>query len=133
MRSYIENHQFYYVNTDIESVSLKANNISEYDFEYVGNKILGMKDNVEDSVKFLEDSFAEIESELSKWHSSYLSKVENIKNTNKLIMMGNISPDDNGFFSLMEIDYSGSSNMAYSKADSGIVLSSVNELYIGNK
>ena len=129
MRHYIENHQFYYVNTDIDEVKLDDGNLTGLDFGYVADKILSMEDNVRDSSDFLAESFKRIEDGIISWHASYMTKVQNLKNTNSLIMMGNITSDDDGFYALMEIDYGLSANIGYSNADDGIVLSSLSETY----
>ena len=132
MRNFIENHQFYYVN-DVADFSSIRGEIDSMAFEFISSSILRIKEQTTPSIEFMSNSLDEIESQLSKWYSSYLAKIDNLENTNQFLAMQNISSEENGFYSLVEIDFDTSSNISYSKAEKGFTLSSRDETFIGKR
>lgn len=132
MRNFIENHQFYYVN-DVADFSNIRGEIDSMAFEFISNSILGIKEQTTPSIEFMNNSLDDIESQLSKWYSSYLAKINNLENTNQFLAMQNISSEENGFYSLVEVDFDTSSNISYSKAEKGFALSSRDETFIGKR
>lgn len=102
-------------------------------FEFISNSILRIKEQTTPSIEFMNNSLDDIESQLSKWYSSYLAKINNLENTNQFLAMQNISSEENGFYSLVEVDFDTSSNISYSKAEKGFALSSRDETFIGKR
>ena len=132
MRSFIENQQFFYVNDKVDFSGLKSE-IGSMALEFVQNTLERVKAQTVPSIDFMNESLDEIEKEMDRWYQAYLVKISNIENTSQFLMMQNISSDENGFYSLAEIDPSLSENVSYSKGDKGFVLSSYDETFVGKK
>lgn len=132
MRNYIENYQFYYVN-DIIDFSNITGEIDEIVVEYITKRLSEVKTETSQAIDFLSESFDDIEEQMFKWKTSYLEKIQNIKNTSSFIAMKNISSEESGFYALSEIDYDQSKNVSFSKVENGIVMASIHELYVGSK
>ena len=132
MRNYIENYQFYYVN-DVIDFSNITGEIDEIVVEYITKRLSEVKTETSQAIDFLSESFDDIEEQMFKWKTSYLEKIQNIKNTSSFIAMKNISSEESGFYALSEIDYDQSKNVSFSKVENGIVMSSIHELYVGSK
>ena len=132
MRNYIENYQFYYVN-DVIDFSNITGEIDEIVVEYITKRLSEVKTETSQVIDFLSESFDDIEEQMFKWKTSYLEKIQNIKNTSSFIAMKNISSEESGFYALSEIDYDQSKNVSFSKVENGIVMASIHELYVGSK
>ena len=132
MRNYIENYQFYYVN-DVIDFSNITGEIDEIVVEYITKRLSEVKTETSQAIDFLSESFNDIEEQMFKWKTSYLEKIQNIKNTSSFIAMKNISSEESGFYALSEIDYDQSKNVSFSKVENGIVMASIHELYVGSK
>lgn len=132
MRNYIENYQFYYVN-DVIDFSNITGEIDEIVVEYITKRLSEVKTETSQAIDFLSKSFDDIEEQMFKWKTSYLEKIQNIKNTSSFIAMKNISSEESGFYALSEIDYDQSKNVSFSKVENGIVMASIHELYVGSK
>lgn len=132
MRNYIENYQFYYVN-DVIDFSNITGEIDEIVVEYITKRLSEVKTETSQAIYFLSESFDDIEEQMFKWKTSYLEKIQNIKNTSSFIAMKNISSEESGFYALSEIDYDQSKNVSFSKVENGIVMASIHELYVGSK
>ena len=132
MRNYIENYQFYYVN-DVINFSNITGEIDEIVVEYITKRLSEVKTETSQAIDFLSESFDDIEEQMFKWKTSYLEKIQNIKNTSSFIAMKNISSEESGFYALSEIDYDQSKNVSFSKVENGIVMASIHELYVGSK
>ena len=132
MRNYIENYQFYYVN-DVIDFSNITGEIDEIVVEYITKRLSEVKTETSQAIDFLSESFDDIEEQMFKWRTSYLEKIQNIKNTSSFIAMKNISSEESGFYALSEIDYDQSKNVSFSKVENGIVMASIHELYVGSK
>ena len=132
MRNYIENYQFYYVN-DVIDFSNITGEIDEIVVEYITKRLSEVKTETSQAIDFLSESFDDIEEQMFKWKTSYLEKIQNIKNTSSFIAMKNISSEESGFYALTEIDYDQSKNVSFSKVENGIVMASIHELYVGSK
>lgn len=132
MRNYIENYQFYYVN-DVIDFSNITGEIDEIVVEYITKRLSEVKTETSQAINFLSESFDDIEEQMFKWKTSYLEKIQNIKNTSSFIAMKNISSEESGFYALSEIDYDQSKNVSFSKVENGIVMASIHELYVGSK
>ena len=132
MRNYIENYQFYYVN-DVIDFSNITGEIDEIVVEYITKRLSKVKTETSQAIDFLSESFDDIEEQMFKWKTSYLEKIQNIKNTSSFIAMKNISSEESGFYALSEIDYDQSKNVSFSKVENGIVMASIHELYVGSK
>ena len=132
MRNYIENYQFYYVN-DVIDFSNITGEIDEIVVEYITKRLSEVKTETSQAIDFLSESFDDIEEQMFKWKTSYLEKIQNIKNTSSFIAMKNISSEESGFYALSEIDYDLSKNVSFSKVENGIVMASIHELYVGSK
>ena len=132
MRNYIENYQFYYVN-DVIDFSNITGEIDEIVAEYITKRLSEVKTETSQAIDFLSESFDDIEEQMFKWKTSYLEKIQNIKNTSSFIAMKNISSEESGFYALSEIDYDQSKNVSFSKVENGIVMASIHELYVGSK
>lgn len=132
MRNYIENYQFYYVN-DVIDFSNITGEIDEIVVEYITKRLSEVKTETSQAIDFLRESFDDIEEQMFKWKTSYLEKIQNIKNTSSFIAMKNISSEESGFYALSEIDYDQSKNVSFSKVENGIVMASIHELYVGSK
>ena len=132
MRNYIENYQFYYVN-DVIDFSNITGEIDEIVIEYITKRLSEVKTETSQAIDFLSESFDDIEELMFKWKTSYLEKIQNIKNTSSFIAMKNISSEESGFYALSEIDYDQSKNVSFSKVENGIVMASIHELYVGSK
>lgn len=132
MRNYIENYQFYYVN-DVIDFSNITGEIDEIVIEYITKRLSEVKTETSQAIDFLSESFDDIEEQMFKWKTSYLEKIQNIKNTSSFIAMKNISSEESGFYALSEIDYDQSKNVSFSKVENGIVMASIHELYVGSK
>ena len=132
MRNYIENYQFYYVN-DVIDFSNITGEIDEIVVEYSTKRLSEVKTETSQAIDFLSESFDDIEEQMFKWKTSYLEKIQNIKNTSSFIAMKNISSEESGFYALSEIDYDQSKNVSFSKVENGIVMASIHELYVGSK
>ena len=132
MRNYIENYQFYYVN-DVIDFSNITSEIDEIVVEYITKRLSEVKTETSQAIDFLSESFDDIEEQMFKWKTSYLEKIQNIKNTSSFIAMKNISSEESGFYALSEIDYDQSKNVSFSKVENGIVMASIHELYVGSK
>lgn len=132
MRNYIENYQFYYVN-DVIDFSNITGEIDEIVVEYITKRLSEVKTETSQAIDFLSESFGDIEEQMFKWKTSYLEKIQNIKNTSSFIAMKNISSEESGFYALSEIDYDQSKNVSFSKVENGIVMASIHELYVGSK
>ena len=132
MRNYIENYQFYYVN-DVIDFSNITGEIDEIVVEYITKRLSEVKTETSQAIDFLSGSFDDIEEQMFKWKTSYLEKIQNIKNTSSFIAMKNISSEESGFYALSEIDYDQSKNVSFSKVENGIVMASIHELYVGSK
>lgn len=132
MRNYIENYQFYYVN-DVIDFSNITGEIDEIVVEYITRRLSEVKTETSQAIDFLSESFDDIEEQMFKWKTSYLEKIQNIKNTSSFIAMKNISSEESGFYALSEIDYDQSKNVSFSKVENGIVMASIHELYVGSK
>ena len=132
MRNYIENYQFYYVN-DVIGFSNITGEIDEIVVEYITKRLSEVKTETSQAIDFLSESFVDIEEQMFKWKTSYLEKIQNIKNTSSFIAMKNISSEESGFYALSEIDYEQSKNVSFSKVENGIVMASIHELYVGSK
>ena len=132
MRNYIENYQFYYVN-DVIDFSNITGEIDEIVIEYITKRLSEVKTETSQAIDFLSKSFDDIEEQMFKWKTSYLEKIQNIKNTSSFIAMKNISSEESGFYALSEIDYDQSKNVSFSKVENGIAMASIHELYIGSK
>lgn len=132
MRNYIENYQFYYVN-DVIDFSNITGEIDEIVVEYITKRLSEVKTETSQAIDFLSESFDNIEEQMFKWKTSYLEKIQNIKNTSSFIAMKNISSEESGFYALSEIDYDQSKNVSFSKVENGIVMASIHELYVGSK
>lgn len=132
MRNYIENYQFYYVN-DVIDFSNITGEIDEIVVEYITKRLSEVKTETSQAIDFLSESFDDIEEQMFKWKTSYLEKIQNIKNTSSFIAMKNISSEESGFYALSEIDYDQSKNVSFSKVENGIVMASIHELYVGSK
>lgn len=132
MRNYIENYQFYYVN-DVIDFSNITGEIDEIVVEYITRRLSEVKTETSQAIDFLSESFDDIEEQMFKWKTSYLEKIQNIKNTSSFIAMKNISSEESGFYALSEIDYDQSKNVSFSKVENGIVMASIYELYVGSK
>ncbi len=132
MRNYIENYQFYYVN-DVIDFSNITGEIDEIVVEYITKRLSEVKTETSQAIDFFSESFDDIEEQMFKWKTSYLEKIQNIKNTSSFIAMKNISSEESGFYSLSEIDYDQSKNVSFSKVENGIVMASIHELYVGSK
>lgn len=132
MRNYIENYQFYYVN-DVIDFSNITGEIDEIVVEYITKRLSEVKTETSQAIDFLSESFDDIEEQMFKWKTSYLEKIQNIKNTSSFIAMKNISSEESGFYALSEIDYDQSKNVSFSKVENGIVMASIYELYVGSK
>ena len=104
MRNYIENYQFYYVN-DVIDFSNITGEIDEIVVEYITKRLSEVKTETSQAIDFLSESFDDIEEQMFKWKTSYLEKIQNIKNTSSFIAMKNISSEESGFYALSEIDY----------------------------
>ena len=132
MRNYIENYQFYYVN-DVIDFSNITGEIDEIVVEYITKRLSEVKTETSQAIDFLSESFDDIEEQMFKWKTSYLEKIQNIKNTSSFIAMKNISSEESGFYALSEIDYDQSKNVSFSRVENGIVMASIHELYVGSK
>lgn len=132
MRNYIENYQFYYVN-DVIDFSNITGEIDEIVVEYITKRLSEVKTETSQAIDFFSESFDDIEEQMFKWKTSYLEKIQNIKNTSSFIAMKNISSEESGFYALSEIDYDQSKNVSFSKVENGIVMASIHELYVGSK
>ena len=132
MRNYIENYQFYYVN-DVIDFSNITGEIDEIVVEYITKRLSEVKTETSQAIDFLSESFDDIEEQMFKWKTSYLEKIQNIKNTSSFIAMKNIPSEESGFYALSEIDYDQSKNVSFSKVENGIVMASIHELYVGSK
>lgn len=132
MRNYIENYQFYYVN-DVIDFSNITGEIDEIVVEYITKRLSEVKTETSQAIDFLSESFDDIEEQMFKWKTSYLEKIQNIKNTSSFIAMKNISSEESGFYALSEIDYDQSKNVSFSKVENGVVMASIHELYVGSK
>ena len=132
MRNYLENYQFYYVN-DVIDFSNITGEIDEIVVEYITKRLSEVKTETSQAIDFLSESFDDIEEQMFKWKTSYLEKIQNIKNTSSFIAMKNISSEESGFYALSEIDYDQSKNVSFSKVENGIVMASIHELYVGSK
>ena len=132
MRNYIENYQFYYVN-DVIDFSNITGEIDEIVVEYITKRLSEVKTETSQAIDFLSESLDDIEEQMFKWKTSYLEKIQNIKNTSSFIAMKNISSEESGFYALSEIDYDQSKNVSFSKVENGIVMASIHELYVGSK
>lgn len=132
MRNYIENYQFHYVN-DVIDFSNITGEIDEIVVEYITKRLSEVKTETSQAIYFLSESFDDIEEQMFKWKTSYLEKIQNIKNTSSFIAMKNISSEESGFYALSEIDYDQSKNVSFSKVENGIVMASIHELYVGSK
>ena len=132
MRNYIENYQFYYVN-DVIDFSNITGEIDEIVVEYITKRLSEVKTETSQAIDFLSESFDDIEEQMFKWKTSYLEKIQNIKNTSSFIAMKNISSEESGFYALSEIDYDQSKNVSFSKVENGIVMASIHELCVGSK
>ena len=132
MRNYIENYQFYYVNDVIDFWNITGE-IDEIVIEYITKRLSEVKTETSQAIDFLSESFDDIEEQMFKWKTSYLEKIQNIKNTSSFIAMKNISSEESGFYALSEIDYDQSKNVSFSKVENGIVMASIHELYVGSK
>ena len=132
MRNYIENYQFYYVN-DVIDFSNITGEIDEIVVEYITKRLSEVKTETSQAIDFLSESFDDIEEQMFKWKTSYLEKIQNIKNTSSFIAMKNISSEESGFYALSEIDYDQSKYVSFSKVENGIVMASIHELYVGSK
>ena len=132
MRNYIENYQFYYVN-DVIDFSNITGEIDEIVIEYITKRLSEVKTETSQAIDFLSESFDDIEEQMFKWKTSYLEKIQNIKNTSSFIAMKNIASEESGFYALSEIDYDQSKNVSFSKVENGIVMASIHELYVGSK
>ena len=132
MRNYIENYQFYYVN-DVIDFSNITGEIDEIVVEYITKRLSEVKTETSQAIDFLSESFDDIEEQMFKWKTSYLEKIQNIKNTSSFIAMKNISSEESGFYALSDIDYDQSKNVSFSKVENGIVMASIHELYVGSK
>lgn len=132
MRNYIENYQFYYVN-DVIDFSNITGEIDEIVVEYITKRLSEVRTETSQAIDFLSESFDDIEEQMFKWKTSYLEKIQNIKNTSSFIAMKNISSEESGFYALSEIDYDQSKNVSFSKVENGIVMASIHELYVGSK
>ena len=132
MRNYIENYQFYYVN-DVIDFSNITGEIDEIVIEYITKRLSEVKTETSQAIDFLSESFDDIEEQMFKWKTSYLEKIQNIKNTSSFIAMKNISSEESRFYALSEIDYNQSKNVSFSKVENGIVMASIHELYVGSK
>lgn len=132
MRNYIENYQFYYVNDVIDFLNITGE-IDEIVVEYITKRLSEVKTETSQAIDFLSESFDDIEEQMFKWKTSYLEKIQNIKNTSSFIAMKNISSEESGFYALSEIDYDQSKNVSFSKVENGIVMASIHELYVGSK
>ena len=132
MRNYIENYQFYYV-IDVIDFSNITGEIDEIVVEYITKRLSEVKTETSQAIDFLSESFDDIEEQMFKWKTSYLEKIQNIKNTSSFIAMKNISSEESGFYALSEIDYDQSKNVSFSKVENGIVMASIHELYVGSK
>ena len=132
MRNYIENYQFYYMN-DVIDFSNITGEIDEIVVEYITKRLSEVKTETSQAIDFLSESFDDIEEQMFKWKTSYLEKIQNIKNTSSFIAMKNISSEESGFYALSEIDYDQSKNVSFSKVENGIVMASIHELYVGSK
>ena len=124
MRNYIENYQFYYVN-DVIDFSNITGEIDEIVVEYITKRLSEVKTETSQAIDFLSESFDDIEEQMFKWKTSYLEKIQNIKNTSSFIAMKNISSEESGFYALSEIDYDQSKNVSFSKVENGIVMASI--------
>ena len=132
MRNYIENYQFYYVN-DVIDFSNITGEIDKIVVKYITKRLSEVKTETSQAIDFLSESFDDIEEQMFKWKTSYLEKIQNIKNTSSFIAMKNISSEESGFYALSEIDYDQSKNVSFSKVENGIVMASIHELYVGSK
>ena len=132
MRNYIENYQFYYVN-DVIDFSNITGEIDEIVVEYITKRLSEVKTETSQAIDFLSESFDDIEEQMFKWKTSYLEKIQNIKNTSSFIAMKNISSEESGFYALSEIDYDQSKNVSFSKVENGIVMASFLFLFFGSK
>ena len=101
--------------------------------EYITKRLSEVKTETSQAIDFLSESFDDIEEQMFKWKTSYLEKIQNIKNTSSFIAMKNISSEESGFYALSEIDYDQSKNVSFSKVENGIVMASIHELYVGSK
>ena len=132
MKNFLENQQFYYVNDKLDLSKLSFD-IDHMTVGFMNRAIERIGIDVNSSLTFMEESYDDIELSLSKWHISYIAKIDNIQNANEFIMMLNISPSDYGYYAISEVDFDLSDNISYSKTDKGFVLSSKDELFMGTK
>lgn len=126
MRKFIENQQFNYVN-DILNLSLLGGNINRLGIDFINRSLLRVSLQANPSVEFLKESLDRIDTQLEEWYSGYIKKIDLAESNNMFIQLLNLSTEDNGYYSLFEIDTSNSNSVIYSLSDKGYVLSSYDE------
>lgn len=121
MKNFIENHQFYYVNDKFDLSKLNGI-IDEPSMMYIEDRLNEISLDSKSSIEFLKESMNNIDESIEKWYNSYIEKIESIKNTNSFISMMNLTPDDLGYYSILDIDYDQTDGIIFSKTDNGYIM-----------
>lgn len=121
MKNFIENHQFYYVNDKFDLSKLNGI-IDAPAMMYIEDRLNEISLDSKSSISFLKESMDNIDDSIEKWYTSYIEKIESIKNTNLFISMMNLTPDDLGYYTIAEIDHDQTSGVIFSKSDNGYIM-----------
>lgn len=127
MRTFIENQQFYYIN---DSLNIPDQlNKDELYFEMVTRDIERMSETANQSVDFLMSSIDRMDSDLDRWHSAYVEKISLIQNGADFIQGLNLSMEDAGRYSILEIDTSANNSLVFSIEENAYTMPPYDERY----
>nr|DAD57640.1 MAG TPA: hypothetical protein [Bacteriophage sp.] len=127
MKEFIQNHQFNYVNDELNIKDIK--DLDGISISYVTKEISRFGETATSSSDFILESMDRIESDLEKWHNGYIEKLGIIKSGSDFIQGSNLSSEDAGHYAIMEIDTSANGGMIYSTIDEAYVMPPYDERY----
>lgn len=127
MKEFIQNHQFNYVNDELNIKDIK--DLDGIGISYVAKEISRFGETATSSSDFILESMDRIESDLERWHSGYIEKLGIIKSGSDFIQGSNLSSEDAGHYAIMEIDTSANGSMIYSTIDEAYVMPPYDERY----
>lgn len=112
MRTFIENQQFYYINDSL-NIPDQVNKDELY-FQMVTEDIDRLSVTSNQSVDFLLTSIDRMDEDLERWHKAYIEKISLIKSGSDFIQGLNLSMEDAGRYSILEIDTSVNNSLVFS-------------------
>ena len=127
MKEFIQNHQFNYVNDELNIKDIK--DLDGIGISYVTKEISRFGETATSSSDFILESMDRIESDLEKWHNGYIEKLGIIKSGSDFIQGSSLSSEDAGHYAIMEIDTSANGSMIYSTIDEAYVMPPYDERY----